>query len=95
MARSFQRLFCPVDYNFSWTADGTPMGWYTWERKAAQSAALKARNAEAKALRAQGYTVRVFSLPDQRITRGGIGSGHPEVDFIATGYGFNAEGGVW
>jgi hypothetical protein len=34
--------------------------------------------------------VTCFSLPGQLITRGGIGSGHPQVEFFVTGFGFNA-----
>ena len=81
-----QQLFNPADYCFTWTADG----WYEWDRKAAQRAALAARNAAAKALRAAGREVSCFSLPGQLITRGGIGSGRPEIDLMVTGYGLNA-----
>jgi hypothetical protein len=79
-----QRIYCPVDFCFSWDA-----GWYTWDRKEGQAAARQARNAEVKRLRKEGWEVSTFSLPGQLVTRGGIGSGHPEVEFHVTGYGFN------
>ena len=77
-----QRTFNPANFEFAWTADG----WYTWDRTAAHSAALKARNTEAKRLQAQGKRVIKSSLPGQIITRGGIGSGHPEIDLCVTVY---------
>ena len=76
-----QRTFNPANFEFAWTD-----GWYTWDRKAAHSAALKARNTEAKRLQAQGKRVIKSSLPGQIITRGGIGSGHPEIDLCVTVY---------
>lgn len=83
---SFQKVFDAISYGFEWTEDG----WYRFDRKAAMSAALKARNAEAKRLRAEGWTVRVFTLKDQLRTMGGIGSGHPEISEMVNAYGFNA-----
>lgn len=75
-----QKTFNPANFNFAWTDDG----WYEWDHKAAHSAALKARNAEAKALQAQGRRVIKSSLPGQMITRGGIGSGKPEISMFVT-----------
>jgi hypothetical protein len=80
-----QRIFCPVDFCFTWTPD-----WYEWDAKEATKAARKARDTEVKKLRKAGKTVTCFSLPGQLITRGGIGSGHPQVEFFVTGFGFNA-----
>lgn len=76
------KSFNPVDYCFAWTSDG----WYTWDSKAARAKALAERNAEAARLAKAGYTVRKYTVPSQRITLGGIGSGHPEVDFVVTVY---------
>jgi len=76
-----QRSFNPVDYHFRWTTD-----WYEWDYEAAHKAALKARNEEAKRLADKGYKVRKSTLRNQRITRGGIGSGHPEIDHVVTIY---------
>jgi len=76
------KSFNPVDYCFAWTSDE----WYTWDSKAARAKALAERNAEAARLKKAGYVVRKYSEPSQRITRGGIGSGHPEVDFVVTIY---------
>lgn len=79
-----QKSFNPIDFGFAWTTD-----WYTFDSKAAHSAALKARNAFAKQMAAQGYTVRKWSLSNQWITRGGIGSSHPEITQIVTVYYVN------
>lgn len=78
--------FNPMDYGFSWTADG----WYAWDRKAGHSAALKARNTEVKRLRATGFRCFKSSSAGQLITRGGIGSGHPQIEAVVTVYHFNA-----
>ena len=80
-----QQTFNPIDYFFTWTDD-----WYTWDSKAAKKAALQARNAEVKRLRAEGYTVTTFTLSNQIVTRGGIGSGHPQIETVVSCYGFNA-----
>lgn len=79
-----QQTFNPIDYGFSWTDD-----WYTWDRKAGHSAALKARNAEAKRLQKAGYTVTKFTLSGQLVCRGGIGSGHPQIETVVNCYGLN------
>jgi hypothetical protein len=79
-----QTIFNPAEYCFKWTTD-----WYTWDRKRAHSEALKARNAEAKKLRASGYHVRTWTLKDQLITRGGIGSGKPEISMVVNCYAVN------
>ena len=85
-----QRNFNPIDFGgFNWTNDGTQYGWYEWDFIEGHKQARKARDTEVKALRKAGQTVTVYSMPNQHITRGGIGSGHPEVDFFVTGYGFN------
>lgn len=82
-----QKTFSAVNENFSWTDDN----WYEFDEKAAASQALRTRNSEAKRLKAAGYTVRKFSLGSSQLTRGGIGSGHPEITIYAKVYGFNAE----
>jgi hypothetical protein len=79
--RNPQRSFNPVDYHFRWTKD-----WYEWDRTAAVTAARQARDAEAKRLKALGHRVVKWSLPGQRITRGGIGSGHPQIEHVVTSY---------
>lgn len=80
--------FSPLDYGFRWTAptDQDPMGWYEYDGKPAEQAALKARNAEAKRMQKLGYEVRKVSLGKQLMTRGGIGSGHPHIDILAPVY---------
>lgn len=77
----------PIDYGFEWTDDG----WYSFDRKSSTSKALKARNATAKQLTAQGKNVRCWSMPNQLITRGGIGSGKPQIQVIVNVFCIN----VW
>jgi hypothetical protein len=74
-----QHAFNPINYGFRWTKD-----WYEWDAKAATAAAKRDRDAEAKRLQAQGYTVRKWSNARQLVRRGGIGSGHPEIDEVVT-----------
>ncbi len=81
-----QATYNPIDFCFAWTEDG----WYSWDGKAAHKAALAARNAEARKLRKEGRQVFTFSLPDQLISRGGIGSGRPHIEHFVTVYGLNA-----
>ena len=83
-----QETFCGVDYGFSWTSDG----WYAWDYTTGNKAALQARNARAKELRAQGFKVYGFSLGESLISRGGIGSGKPHIELWAKAYGLNYAG---
>ena len=80
-----QRTFNPVDYRFNWTADG----WYTFDQSEAIKDARRERDQLAKELKSEGRTVKKGSLGKQRITRGGIGSGNPEIDFIVPVYVVN------
>ena len=82
-----QTMFNPVNYEFNWTDDGSEHGWYEWDRAKAHKAALKARNMALKAMRLRDVRATAFSIPDQLITRGGIGSGHPQVEFVVNVYG--------
>ena len=77
-----QQTFNPADFCFTWTADG----WYEWDRDAAHKAAMQARNAHAKTLTGRGHKVRKTSMPGNLITRGGIGSGRPEISMFVTVY---------
>lgn len=52
----------------------------------ARAKAKKERDAYAADLAHEGYTVRKFSNAGQLITRGGIGSGHPEISNVVTVY---------
>lgn len=79
-----QQTFNPSNYNFNWTDN-----WYEWDRKIAHKEALKARNLCVKLHKASGLTVTTFSLPNQLITRGGIGSGNPQIEMYVTVYGLN------
>lgn len=77
-----QQTFNPANFGFEWTADG----WYSWDRAAAHKAAMQARNARAKALKAEGRRVVSSAMAGQLITRGGIGSGFPEISLVCTVY---------
>ena len=79
---SVHRDFNPAGYSFKWTAD-----WYEWDRDEAHKQALKDRNKAAQEALARGYKVRKFSTPRQMITRGGIGTPHPEITLFVTTYG--------
>lgn len=85
---STQKIFSPINHGFQWTDDG----WYTFDRKTAEKAALQERNAYAKAQKALGRDVTKFSLPSQLITRGGIGSGKPQIEVVCAVYGCNVWG---
>jgi hypothetical protein len=82
-ARSVDQKWNPIDFGFSFTMDG----WYQWDRKGAHKAALKARNTEAKKLRAAGRNVKTWTRSGQLITKGGIGTGHPQIEEIVNVYG--------
>jgi hypothetical protein len=84
-SNSQQQMFNPIDYGFTWDGD-----WYKFNYEAARKAAMAARSKRTKELKAQGWTVKSFTLSDQRITRGGIGSKHPEITQIVSVYGLNA-----
>jgi len=78
------RSFNTIDYRFTWTSD-----WYKWEGAEAKKDAMRARNAEAKRLRAEGWTVKVGSNA-ALMSRGGIGSGHPHIELWSTVYTISA-----
>ncbi len=80
-----QESFCPVDFGFMWAGD-----WYEWDYQAGREAAKVARNVRAKELKMAGYTVKCSTSPNQLITRGGIGSGHPQIEHVVTCYVINA-----
>lgn len=82
---SGQLHFDPLQYGFRWTDDG----WYEFDAKSAEKAARDARAREAKRLRQEGYNVKLFSTGRQLRSRGGIGSEHPHIEVIATGYYLN------
>jgi hypothetical protein len=75
------QTFNPADFAFEWTPD-----WYDWDSAAAHNMARDARDTEAKRLKAQGFRVKKWSSPNQLITRGGIGTPHPEIDMVVTVY---------
>lgn len=73
--------FNPVDYTFCWVDD-----WYDWDHTTAHKVAKAARNAMAKTYRASGYRVKCRSSNHNLMSRGGIGSGHPHIEFLVTVY---------
>jgi hypothetical protein len=73
--------FNPINYGFTFTAD-----WYEFDSKAAHAAARKARSEEAKRLRKEGRKVKCFTNGKQLMTRGGIGSGKPQIDVWVSVY---------
>ena len=81
-----QERFNPMDYGFEFTNDGTAYGWYSFDSAAAHKAARKARDARARELRKAGRKVRCSANSGQLITRGGIGTGRPQIEEIVTVY---------
>ena len=81
-----QHVFSPIKFGFEWTNDG----WYSFDRKDATTKARKARDDKARELKTQGYAVKKFSLPNQLVSMGGIGSNHPHIEEIVNCYGLNA-----
>lgn len=81
----------PADYCFEWTSPtpDSPMGDYTWDRAKAHAQALRDRNQIAITLSRSDHNPRSFSIRDQTITLGGIGSGHPQIELAVTIYGLN------
>ena len=87
-----QQNYSPTDYAFEWTKPepGKTFGWYKWDRQAGTKAALQARNAEAKRLKGLGYLVTKYTMKDQQLTLGGIGTPYPEVNFTVNVYMLSA-----
>lgn len=82
---TIQATYSPMDYTFQWTED-----WYTFDTTEGKRLALAARKAEMARLKREGWTVKPFSLGQQLISRGGIGSGRPHIELVVNVYGFNA-----
>ena len=79
-----QRIFSSANYTFAWVGD-----WYEWDGKEARKQAMAARSAFCKELKRDGIPFRIFSESSQLVRRGGIGSGHPEIDLVCSMYGVN------
>ena len=84
---SQQKSFSPIDTAFRFTPDG----WYEFDGKAGKAAALKARAQEAKEFRAQGYTVKLWTMPNQLLSLGGIGTGKPHIETVVNIYFLDAK----
>lgn len=84
-----QHTFSPLDYGFEWDGD-----WYTFDGKAAAKAAQAARTKVARQLRGEGFTVALSTLPNQLVRRGGIGSGHPDIELEVSVYMLDIVGGL-
>lgn len=83
---TFQKYYNPADFEFEWTKNN----YYSWDRKAAHKAALRARNDEMRRLQHEGYDVTAFILRDQIVSKGGIGTGRPHIKLSVTCYGLSA-----
>ena len=81
-----QMVFDPTSFHFFWTNDG----WYTFDSRAGRKAAIAERRRRALELKAQGYKVRLSTLSDQLISKGGIGSGRPHIELVVNCYMLNA-----
>lgn len=81
---NIQRLFSGDDYGFRWVGD-----WYEYDSNGG-ALARKARDQEAKRLKSEGWTVKKFSLGQQLVSKGGIGSGRPHIELFVPCYGLNA-----
>lgn len=81
-----QMAFCPIHHFFEWTDDN----WYAWDSKAAHAKAKKERDAKAAELKRQGKTVKKWSSKGL-MTRGGAGTGKPQIENWATTYYLEVE----
>lgn len=92
MARQ-ENSFNPINYTFKWmTVVGNPYGWYEFDSAEAHRQAKADRDASARALRTNGFTnVKKHSLKNNLMKRGGIGSGHPEIEELVTVYNVSWE----
>lgn len=64
-----------------WTDDG----WYSWNRPEGIKTACRLRDKRAE----RGHKVHKFSLPNQHVTLGGIGTRKAELDFVVTVFGLD------
>jgi hypothetical protein len=84
-----QLTFSGVNKFFSWTTESDGSTWYEWDYDGARKWALKERNRVFKDSVARGHQATKFSLGTQTLTKGGIGSGLPEITIEAKVYGVN------
>lgn len=76
-----QESFSPLKYGFKWVRD-----WYSFNREHGVEMAKFERDQRARELKKQGKKVRKFTLRHQMVRRGGIGTGHPEIDLCVNVY---------
>lgn len=81
-----QEFFDGVAEHFKWIENGT---WYEWNPEAARKTALENRLKRKKELIKQGYTVMVGNLGPQSRRKGGIGTNHPDIEFMTVGFYLN------
>lgn len=80
-----QMIYNPVDtQHFRWTAD-----WYNFDHKAADVEAKRLRDNFGNLAKSLGKKVKKFTLRNQLISRGGIGSGRPHIELVVNVYGLN------
>ena len=88
----FDVVYNPIDFTFRWTppedeSNRFDVGWYEWDYEEAHRLAQKKRDEDWHRLKAQGHKVRRYSTKNQRMRRGGLGTGHPQIDLVVTVYG--------
>jgi hypothetical protein len=83
------KRFNPVNRCFKWTlVEGNEYGWYEFDSEEAHRVAKLERDEFARSLKSLPgvANVKKRTLKNQLITRGGIGSGHPEISLLVTVY---------
>lgn len=93
-----EKTFNPINYGFKWVAvEGNEYGWYEFDSTEAHRQAKADRDFNVKILKEEQQrtatfgqailcNVRRHSLKNQLMKRGGIGSGHPEIEELVTVY---------
>jgi hypothetical protein len=83
------RSFNPINYGFKWTLiEGNEYGWYEFDSAEAHRLAKLECSEFVRNLKScpEISNVHRHTLKNQLITRGGIGSGHPEISEFVTVY---------
>jgi hypothetical protein len=83
-----QLIFDGTDL-WRWVEETPGRFWYEFDEKEAAKVAKARRDEAARKAKADGYGVKKFSMRNQSIRRGGIGSPYPEIDAVVHCYGVN------
>mgnify|MGYP001562560384 CR=1 FL=1 len=81
-----QITFNPIDYSFAWTDD-----WYVFDEEVGSSKAIEACNFAYAKLKSLGKNPKRFTMQNQLMKRGGVGTGNPQIEIFVTIYGINAD----